>query len=74
MRQISLPVVLSRATRAAAEAPGVTITRSPSMSGDSLNFHTDIMAPPKSFSRFLRQRSLPVAASTHTRSPSVPTA
>src|SRR5262245_39609229 len=42
-RQISLPVVLSRATIAALAPPGVTITRSPSTSGDSENIQLDIM-------------------------------
>ena len=33
---------------------------------------SDMTWPPKSRGRFLRQRSVPVAASRHTRSPSVP--
>ena len=74
MRQISLPVFLSSATIRALATPGVTISRSPSTSGDSLHFQIDITWPPKSLSRFLRQTTLPVAASTATRSPSVPSA
>ena len=70
--QIVAPVVLFSATIAASAPPGVTTTRSPSMSGDSANFQSDMTWPPKSRGRFLRQRSLPVAASRHTRSPSVP--
>ena len=73
-RQISLPERLSSATSVAARPPGVTTTLLPSTSGDSRNFHLDIIRPPKSLLRFLRQRSLPVAASTHTRSLSVPSA
>jgi hypothetical protein len=74
VRQISLPVFLSRATSSAFFAPGVTSSRSPSTSGDSLHVHIDIIWPPKSAGRLLRQRSLPVAASRATRSPAVPSA
>ena len=73
LRQMSLPVVLSSATSAASGAPGVTITRSPSTSGDSANIQPDIIRPPKSRVRLRRQRSLPVAVSRQTTSPSVPT-
>src|SRR4051812_14245377 len=46
--QRTAPVFLSSAARAAASAPGVQITRSPSTNGDSLKPQPDIILPPKS--------------------------
>ena len=45
--------LVERDQAALARPPGVTITRSPSTSGDSLHFHIDIIWPPKSAGRLL---------------------
>src|SRR3954463_4924457 len=68
-RQISFPVFRSRAASAAPSAPGVHTTRSPSISGLSLNPHPDIIFPPKSLLKFFRHTSAPSPADMHTKSP-----
>ena len=52
--QMVSPVSLFRATMVASGPPGVQISLSPSMSGDSQNIHTDIIFPPKSSGSPLR--------------------
>ena len=65
-RQISLPVACRARPAARARRPGVTITRSPSTSGDSLQLPASTSSGRRSRAAgCLRQRSLPVAASTH---------
>src|SRR6266481_3761643 len=72
-RQSSAPLVLSSATIAPLLPPGVKTTLLPSTSGDSA--YPQLGAdPPKSFSRFLCQRSLPVAVSKQPKSPYCPSA
>src|SRR5689334_22612411 len=61
VRQISLPVSLSRATIIASPDPRVQSTHSPSTRGDSENPQPDIIRPPHSFLKSLDQTSLPSA-------------
>ena len=63
-----LPVILSSATIPALEPPGVTITWSPSTSGDSLSSQL-MLRPPKSFRMLRCHTAAPSCTFRHARSP-----
>jgi hypothetical protein len=66
--QIVFPVVLSSAAIPAPGPPGVTISRLPSTSGDSLISQL-MLLPPNSLRTLRCQTTLPSAARRHARSP-----
>src|SRR5262249_21444426 len=68
----ALPLSLASATIVAPLPPGVTISRSPSTSGDS-QYCQPPQTPPKSLCRLRRHNRLP-AVSRQTRSPAWPSA